>query len=61
MMPYVSLHNTYFAFHGHLGVESRVPGMAKRTSIKNFDALFNGAENASARIKMSRGDKGEQT
>lgn len=61
MMPYVSLHNTNFAFHGHIGVESPVPEMAKRTSIENFDALFNGAENAPARIKKSRGDKGEQT
>jgi hypothetical protein len=61
MMSYVSLHNTNFAFHGHLGVESRLPGMAKRTLFKDFDALLNGAENAPARIKKSRGDKGEQT
>jgi hypothetical protein len=61
MMAYVSFHHTNFAFHGHLGVESRLPGFANRTLFKDFDALLNGAENAPARIKKSRGNKGEKT
>jgi hypothetical protein len=61
MMAYVSLHNTNFAFHGHLGVESPLPGMANRTLIKDLDALLNGAEIAPARIKKSRSYKGEKT
>jgi hypothetical protein len=63
MLAYVYLHNTNFAFHGQLGVESRLPGMANWTliKIKDFNALLNGAENAPAKIKKSRGDKGEKT
>jgi hypothetical protein len=60
MLAYVYLHNTIFAFHGHIGVESRLPGMANWTLIKDFVALLNSAENAPARIKKSRSNKGEK-